>query len=252
MPEQSPNEFVLASSVRTEIVTQLADGTAPIDELLTSVDASDSAVYNEVSALAERGLLTGDAERWELSAHGQLVADAIDWWHSTEAFLGTDPEYWKNHDASVIPPKFRRRLPHIGAYEVVRSSESQITKHHREALTRLREADHCLVFSSFFSTEYHNAIPDSPKTRLLVHQSAFETRAQRRRDGIDAGKELEHVELRVTESRCSYAVGEDFLVLRLPTQSGEPTRANVVSETASAVQWGRDLFEEKWAEAAPR
>lgn len=251
MAEQYPNEFVIASSVRIEIVTHLVGGAAPIDELLTSIDASDSAVYNAVSALADRGILSGDADSWELSANGQIVADAIDHWQSTGAFLDTDSEYWKNHDASVIPPKFRRRLSDIGEYEVVRSVESQVTRHHRAALTRLREADHCLIMSPFFSTEYHNAIPDSPKTRVLAHRSAVDTREQRINDGLDAGKELDHAALRLTESKCSFAVGDDFLVFSLPTQSGEPTMANVVSETESAIQWGKDLFEEKWEASEP-
>jgi predicted transcriptional regulator len=246
MPDQSPNEFVLASSVRTEIVTHLAERAASIDELLTSVDASDSAVYDAVSTLADRGILSEDTDGWELSAHGQIVADAIDQWQSTEAFLGADPAYWKNHDASVIPRRFRRRLSEIGEYEVVRSVESQVTRHHRAALTRLREADHCLIVSPFFSVEYHNAIPDSPKTRVLANRTALDTREQRRRDGLDAGQELHHAELRATQSKCSYAVGDDFLVLGLPTQSGAPTKAHVVSETEAAVQWGTDLFEATW------
>ncbi len=251
MSDNSPNEFVIASAVRTGIVTQLADGAAPIDELLTEVAASNSAVYDAVSTLADRGILAGTNERWELSAHGQLVADAIDQWQSTEAFLGADPAYWKNHDASVIPPPFRRRLPEIGEYEIARSDQSQVTRHHRVALRRMREADSCLIISPFFSAEYQDAVPDSPETRLLVNRSAVKSRAQRIRDGLDAGKVLEHAKLRLTESRCSYAVGEDFLILNLPTQSGEPTKATVVSETASAVQWGTDLFAAMWEESDP-
>lgn len=251
MPDQSPNEFVIASSVRTGIVSRLTEGPASIDELLSDIDASDSAVYNAVSALADRGVLSGDADSWELNARGQLVANAIDYWNATGTFLDAAPEYWETHDASVIPPQFRRRLSAIGDYDVVRSVESQVTRHHRAALTRLREADHCLIMSPFFSIEYHNAIPDSPETRVLAHQSALETRTQRLRDGLDAGQELDHATVRRTRSKCSLAVGDDFLVLSLPTQSGEPTMANVVSETESAVQWGTDLFEEKWAESEP-
>jgi len=251
MSDHAPNEFVIASAVRTGIVTQLAERAAPIDELLAEVDASDSAVYDAVSTLADRGIVTEKSEGWDLSAHGQLVADAIDQWQSTGAFLSADPAYWKNHDASGIPQPFRRRLPEIGAYEIARSDESQITRHHQVALRRMRDADHCLIISPFFSAEYQDAVPDSAETRLLINRSAVETRAQRITDGLDAGKVLDHAELRLTQSTCSYAVGEDFLVLNLPTQSGEPTNATVVSETESAVRWGTDLFESMWAESDP-
>ena len=115
----------------------------------------------------------------------------------------------------------------------------------------MREADSCLIFSPFFSAEYQDAVPDSPETRLLVHRSAVDSRAERIRNGLDAGQRLEDAKLRLTEYDCSHAVGDDFLVLNLPTQSGEPTKATVVSETESAVQWGTDLFEAKWTESDP-
>jgi len=115
----------------------------------------------------------------------------------------------------------------------------------------MREADHCLIISPFFSAEYQDAVPDAPETRLLVNRSAVDSRAQRIRDGLDAGAVLEHAELRLTASPCSYAVGDDFLVLNLPTQSGEPTKATLVSETESAVQWGTDLFAAMWEESDP-
>lgn len=158
MPDQSPNEFVIASSVRTKIVIQLAEGAASTDELLDGIPASGSAVYDAVSTLADQGLVSEREDAWELTAHGQLVTDSIEQWQSTEAFLGADPEYWKGHDASVIPKKFRRRLPEIGDYEVVRSDGAQVTRHHRAALRRMREADHCLIFSPFFSLEYQEAV----------------------------------------------------------------------------------------------
>jgi predicted transcriptional regulator len=215
-------------------------------ELRTAVEATDSAVYDSVSTLADRGILMSHGDRYALSGQGQLIADAIKQWDSTGRFLNTAPEYWQTHDASVIPQPFRRRLHEIGAYEVIKSVESQVTRHHRAVLSRLRAADHCEIISPFYSTEYHNAIPDAPNTRVLAHQRALETRQQRLRDGQQAGKEFEHVELRMTELTCSLAVGADFLLFGLPTHSGEPSMATVVSETESAVQWGRELFAEQW------
>lgn len=251
MPDKPPNEFVIASSVRTKIVTTLAEGAVPTDELLDAISASGSAVYDAVSTLADRGLVSERGDAWELTAHGQLVADSIEQWQSTEAFLGADPEYWKRHDASVIPPKFRRRLPEIGEYEVVRSDESHVTRHHQASLSRLRAADHCLILTPFFSVEYQAATPDVPETRMLVHRSAVDTRADRIRDGRPDAEDLDEAELRLTECEFAMSVGEDFLVFGLPTQSGDPATATVVSETDAAVEWGRDLFEAKWDDSDP-
>ena len=97
MPSQSPNEFVITSSVRTEIVLRAAECPTPTDALLSDIDASDSAVYDALSTLRNRGLLTEIAEGWKLTAHGAIVADSVSAWQSAEDFLATDPEFWKNH-----------------------------------------------------------------------------------------------------------------------------------------------------------
>src|SRR6056297_1475431 len=120
MPSQSQNEFVLTSSVRTEIVLRLSERTTPTDALLSGIDASDSAVYDALSTLRGRGLLTEVEGGWELTAHGHLVADSVSEWLSSEAFRARDPTFWKNHGIDVIPPAFRRRLPEVGEYEIVR------------------------------------------------------------------------------------------------------------------------------------
>jgi predicted transcriptional regulator len=225
---------------------RLSEGPASTDDLLSDTNASTSAIYDALSSLRRRGLLSEGDDTWGLTAYGQLVADAIDRWQSTETFLERDPEYWKHHDATVIPSKFRRRLPEIGEYEVIRSDRSQVTRHHRAVVSRLQGADHCLVLAPFFSVEYQAAVPNSPETRMLIHPSAVDTRAQRIREGLDEGEYLNRTEQRLTECEFGFTVGDGFLVFSLPTRSDDPTTATVVSETDAAVEWARELFEEKW------
>jgi len=75
--------------------------------------------------------------------------------------------------------------------------------------------------------------------------------------------------LRLTDCQCASVVTDDRLKFELPALSGDTTdrhggtghpseRASVagstalfVSETESAVQWGRDLFEALWADSDP-
>jgi len=242
----SPLAFVIGSSVRRDIVMGLSEGAAPTDELLGGIEASDSAVYDALSTLADRGLLSEVGDAWELSARGQLVGEAIDQWQSWEVFLAIDPEFWERHDASVIPPAFRRRLPEIGEYEVVRSDESGRTRHHQATLSRYREADYCWILARFFSVEYQNAVPDVPETRLLIHPTAVDGRAERIRNGLNAGQDLEEAQARLTDCEFAMSVGEGFVTFGLPAHTAERTTATLVSETEGAVQWARELFEAQW------
>ncbi|MFC6757495.1 MULTISPECIES: helix-turn-helix transcriptional regulator [Haloarcula] len=272
MPSQSPNEFVLTSSVRTEIVLRVAERPTPTDALLSGIDASDSAVYDALSTLRGRGLLTEGDEGWKPTAHGHLVADSVSEWLSAEDFRATDPAFWKNHQIDVIPAAFRRRLPEIGEYEIVRDVPQEPNRCEDVAISMLESADACELTTPYYSRRHQEAIPTHPETRLLVTREAIDVSFQRYRDGHrEELNNLDPATLRLTDSQFASVVTNNKLKFELPavsegrtdrqTESGATdtsehgsvagTTALFVSETESAVQWGRDLFEALWAESDP-
>lgn len=261
MPSQSPNEFVITSSVRTEIVLYVAAATRPTDALLAGIDASDSAVYDALSTLRERGLLVERDDGWELTAHGALVADSIAAWQATEGFLATDPAFWKNHRLDVLPAQFRRRLPTVGDYEIVRDSPQDPNRSEDLAISILESADHCELTTPYYSRRHQEAIPTHPETRLLVTREAIDVSLQRYKDGRrEELTALEPDNIRLTDCQFASVVTDDTLKFELPTadgaessadESATDTTALFVSETDAAIEFGRDLFEALWAESDP-
>jgi len=272
MPSQSPNEFVFTSSVRTEIVLRASESTTPTDALLSGIDASDSAVYDALSTLRRRGLLTESAEGWKPTAYGHLVADSVSAWLSSEEFRATDPAFWKNHQIDVLPAAFRRRLPEIDEYEIVRDVPQEPNRCEDVAINILESADACDIATPYYSQRYQEAIPRHPETRLLVTREAVDVSFQRYEDGHREDlNDLDPATLRLTDCRLASVVTDDKLKLELPTlnegttdrhdgigatdpsehSSFADTTALFVSETESAVQWGRDLFEMLWADSDP-
>ena len=267
MPSQSPNEFVITSSVRTEIVLQVDERPTPTDALLSAIDASDSAVYDALSTLRNRGLLTETAEGWELTAHGAIVADSVSAWQSTEAFLARDPEFWRNHQLDVIPSAFRRRLPEIGPYEIIRDTPQDPNRSEDVAISMLEAADACELTTPYYSRRHQEAIPTHPETRLLVTREALDVSLQRyaagHREELTA---LDPENIRLTECAFASVVTDEQLKFELPRLSRESTThptgssagesvtdtsAIFVSETDAAVQFGHDLFESLWVDSEP-
>ena len=272
MPSQSPNEFVLTSSVRTEIVLRVAEGLPTTDELLSEITASDSAVYDALGTLRDRGLLTQSDTGWKLTAHGSLVADSISAWQSSEAFLDQDPEFWKNHRTTVIPARFRRRLPEIEEYEIIRDTPQDPNRSEDVAIGVLDSADACELTTPYYSRRHQEAIPANTETRLLVTRGVIDVSFQRYRDGHrEELNNLEPATIRLTDCQFASVITDEKLKFELPTVSegttdrnDEPgstdpsdrgsvadTTALFVSETEAAIQWGRDLFATLWAESDP-
>jgi len=272
MPSQSPNEFVITSSVRTAIVRRVAERPTATDVLLSEITASDSAIYDALGTLRDRGLLIETDTGWELTAHGSLVADSVSAWQSSEAFLETNPTFWKNHRTTVIPARFRRRLPEIGEYEIVRDTPQYPNKSEDVAISILQSADACELTTPYYSRRHQEAIPTTSDTRLLVTRDVIDVSFQRYTDGHRA--ELNNIDpasIRLTDCQFASVVTDDKLKFELPTVSESTTgrsaetgstdaaeRGSVadttalfVSETEAAIQWGRDLFETLWADSDP-
>ena len=272
MPSQSPNEFVLTSSVRTDIVLRLFESTTLTNVLLSEIDASDSAIYDALSTLRNRGLITERDGGWNLTAHGHLVAESVAAWQSSEDFLARDPTFWKNHEIDVIPVQFRGRLPEIGEYDIIRDTPQEPNKCMDVAINMLEAADSCDITTPYYSKPHQQAIPTDPETRLLVTREVLAISFQRYKDGHrEDMNNLDPAKLRLTDCQFASVVTDDTLKFELPTV-GEPaterqgsteasvssergsvagTTALFVSETESAVQFGRELFESLWADADP-
>jgi len=257
MPAESPNEFVITSRVRTAIVQQLAAGPTATGELLGEISASESAVYDALSSLGERGIARKCQGTWALTAQGQIVANSVEAWQATESFLEIDPEYWRTHRADVIPDPFQRRLPELGDYEVYRDGPGEPNRAEQVAVSRMAAADAPDITTPFYSLNHQVNVPDEPETRMLVTREATDISVQRYREGHrEELEDLPAVQMRLTRCQFASTIGEEFVLFGLPTVAAdEPTlsdtSATLVSETESAVEWGNELFESLWERSDP-
>jgi len=248
MRDHSVCQFVTASSIREDIVRVLSKQQQPTPKLIDKLDACRSGVYKELSNLKQQGALTETEEGWRLTACGQLVTDTIERRQATEAFLGRDMEYWQQHDIDLLPERFRRRLPEIGEYEIVRGGLPAVNEHVTELLTRMDAADSCDVLTPIFVQGLGEAIPDSPDSRVLVTSEVHDRLIETGTPGLSPFSEAK---VRVAPSDIGVSCTDDSLCLVFPGRTEGEWTATLVAETESAIEWGTDLFESLWAEAEP-
>jgi predicted transcriptional regulator len=244
-------QFVTASSIREDIVRLLANQPQPTPTLIEKLDACRSGVYKELANLKQRGALAEAEDGWRLTACGQLVTDTIARRQATEAFLDEDIEYWRHHDLELLPDQFRRRLPDIGEYDVVRGDMPAVDRHVSAFVSRIEAGEEPDVLAPVFVRDLDDAIPDDPNTRVLVTSEV--------RDrllgtvGGEPGRERAFLNAQVRVVSAEFGLGRtaDALCLVFPSRADGEWRATLVSETTAAVQWGEELFEALWADADP-
>jgi len=253
MSSDSAVSYVAQSAVRTAVLLELAGDRMVTEELLDEVDASESAVYNALSALQRRGLVRSLGDRWEVTGRGRLVADAIEEQAALDRLL--DHEYWETHDASVLPRQFRHRMSDLEDATVIEASDTDPYGVVRDVRERLEQTEHAHVITQIYQPDYVEAMPDTADSQLLLDWSIIEETV-----GDPDGDPIETDEVRIFDETKSRLLDAEFtitvtdseVILSLPTLDGRyDSRTSVVCADEAAHAWGRDLFEHYWQQATP-
>lgn len=237
-------EYVRTSSVRSAVLTAVYDAPRSTTDLVADLDASESAVYAGVNALAERGLLADSDGDWTVTGLGALVWDCLDRERKVQRLLAADETYWERHDPTAIPPRHRRFEVFADA-TVLRATDADPHRVTRAVADRIRDADRAWVLAAIYHPEFAAATETCSDARIVVDRSVP--------DAVDEESEgASEVPVRVGEVPFSLTVTDDCTLLSLPRLDGSyDARSELVAESTPAVEWATDLFETYWADAMP-
>jgi predicted transcriptional regulator len=242
--------YVLGSSVRTDVLLAVVVERRSMGALIDAIEASESAVYNAVGDLERKGLVRSLETDWAATGSGHLVADLIEQQENLCRLLADD--YWRNHDVSALPRRFRLRLTELAGAEVVRASDTDPHAVVREVRDRVdRAGTNVDIVTPIYQAEYEAVMPDSADARLLVDRSVA-LDALERVDSPDEVDQWTETTVRVLDADVGIAVTDEEVMLSLPTIDGQwDSRTEVVAADDRAMEWGRDLFEHYWDRATP-
>jgi predicted transcriptional regulator len=240
--------YVANSSVRTDVLLAVSDRALDTDGLIERVDASESAVYNALTAL-ERGELIVSADHgWTPTGSGRLVATAL----ADQRALGTllEDEYWQRHDVSPLPHRYRTTIGALAGCRVARTSDTDPYSLVRELSAIVESSETPDIVSPIYQPEYARSMPDSPGARLVLDRSVIEE-VLRGPEDVEV-RDFEETSVRVMDVALSLCITESDLILSLPKLDGSyDARASVVADHESAIEWGGELFEQFWRRATP-
>ncbi|QIO22922.1 winged helix-turn-helix domain-containing protein [Haloarcula sp. JP-L23] len=242
--------YVGSSSVRSDVVDSLHEQPRPTDALLSTLNASESAVYDALSNLESRGLVTETPDGWRLTGSGRLVGDTLERQRATDRLLATNPCYWERHDTSVLPQAFRCRLPQLGAYEVIERAEHDLRGLVPWVVSKVDAVESCEIISPMYHREYQEVMPDNADSRLLVGQHVVDDVLLEMDEG-PFPRTYDETPVRVSSVPFALGVSEEWVILTLPDHDGHWPDAKVFSTADSAVQWGRALFDAVWKDGTP-
>lgn len=244
--------FVLGSGARRDVLDRLSEGPATGRQLVEAAEASESAVYDAVNRLEERGLLAEtDENEWALTGSGRLVADAIRYCGRVESIIATDERYWRSHDVGALPERFRRDVDRLDDPSIVRSPEADPYRAARRVEDAIEGAEEFLwIVAPIYDDRRAEALltSEAPDRRLIMTPAMVERLLRDEPEGPD--EDVGDLEIRVCEAGTAMVVTESELLLSLPEcDGGYDATTEVVAESENAIAWGRRLFEHYWTDA---
>lgn len=252
MPSSTrPIRFVASSSVRSDIVGDLAGEPATTDELLETLDASSSAIYNALGELEDATLLAEQSNTWTLTGSGRLVADVVQQRAQTEDVLADVNQYLQTHDLSVLPQQFRLRLGELQGATVLEATDTEPNRVVREVSDRLATATRASVVSPIYIESYATNMPDSSASRLVLDEAVARS-AIAEQQSSESAPTADSLAVRVANVDFALGVTDAELLLSLPRLDGQyDSDAELVVERDRALDWGEELFEAVWMTATP-
>jgi predicted transcriptional regulator len=249
MTADCPVDFVRLSGVRTAVLSAVVGGTDRTRDIVEDLDASESAVYEAVDALMDRGIIEKREGGWEPTGVGIVVADLLERQRHTTDVLNAAPEYWQSHDTSVLPVEFRERLADFRGFEVVAGTDADPGRAVRAGVEDVRTADRLDAVAAVYHDQVADVLSEGDrKMRFVLARSLAEglvSDPPPSTGPTDAPTRTAPVDFSVT-------VTDQRVYLSLPRSDGTPDiQRQVVAEGDRAIRWGRDLFEHCWEAAVP-
>lgn len=252
MQGNSVYEFVLSSSVRVDILQVVADTAQPTGHIIDQLDASTSAVYTALADLERQGVVCEEDAGWKLTGQGRLVLDLIEQRKAIFRTLTQDQAYWETHRTDHIPRAFRRRLPELGEYEIVRSEPPDVRAHARATVELLEQADSCRTAVPIHVPEYSDAFPNDSDSRLIFPPSVIDQfEAEVEAGNRDRIREVEAPQYRVSDIQFGFTVADSYMMMALRPMTESLVESVLISEEESAIRWASDLYESLWEDAEP-
>jgi predicted transcriptional regulator len=243
-------QSVVGSSVRSDVLRGVADGWRTRERLLETIDASKSAVYEAVKELDQQGLVHDQSGELQLTGAGRQLVDLLVHLEDTETLLADDEDYWKTHDTSVLPRRFRVELPALAGCHVVRATDTDPHRVVRTIAERIETAERVSIITPIYQDEFAGGLAKSRSVRLLMNRAIVE---QAQNDQFEGGIEPpDNTTIRACDIDFALTVTEDCVMLSLPDLGGSyDARSELIAEHDRALDWGERLFEWYWSRSDP-
>ncbi|WP_292485621.1 winged helix-turn-helix domain-containing protein [Methanohalobium sp.] len=239
------------SDKRKNILMYLLDGHKNIDDIKDELATNTSAIMTQMKILMDQGLVTHNADFYELTTMGNVIVKKMKPLLDTLNVYGENKHYWETRDLRAIPSNLLDRFEEIGHSKLIEPDLSHLFEPPNELVESLKSTQHVMTFYSFFCPElpttFTGLVKRGVSFELILTKSVFERLK-------DEFSEEYHI-ISGSDNGCLYicddniikpatlVITDDLMLLSLFNEEGVFDHKKLISFDSCALQWAKELFE---------
>lgn len=246
------HNVIFASDKRKKTLLLLKDSSKEMGVILQSLNTTREALLPQIRILENSYLIQHKGrDAYELTTIGKILIDKITPFMDTLEILDNDIDYWGQHDLNFIPLHLLKRLHELELCTVMKNVPlTEVFEPDKLVVEKSKESKFQSSVTTFLFPNFPSILTDFKKhgTNMLFVISE-ELLVKIKRDMDDDLRNFlisEPNQVYVYPKKMgfvSFGHNEFCFIMRLLTKTGDYDYEYVVAHSASALEWGKELFE---------
>jgi predicted transcriptional regulator len=244
--------LLLFPDTRKDFLLLLAEKPRNIDEILGLLQVSRISLLPHIKKLKEENLIVKERGIYRLSAIGEIILKKMRPLLDAVGVFEENEYFWSQRRLDTIPAYLLNRIGDLKGYQLVEQGITHQFDIFPEPVNYFAESSKVMLLFSYFNPQIPSFSLELAKKgvelRLILSKDSFDLFSKDfRSEGEEIlAQENASIFVRVEEgleTPAVVAVSENKLFLGLPNNKGRFEGQYLLSSEASALSWGKELFE---------
>lgn len=243
-------KFLIASDVRSKILISLKDGSKNLGHLRREIHLSSSTILHGMYQLEKKDLIFRESGNYSLSQTGEIAAGKLMDLMKSINSLNRCKDLFLNHEIGCIPPYLLKDIGFLNKATIIKSTSTEMTKHHTILSQLLEGTKNFKQLSSVFFPQSAHLLLESLEnngevhllfTEEIIHKLSETAGPENLQRWVSSGR----LKLGIIpdNTKISFTMADDFIILGLFSMDGAyDQNIFLKSDDYESLFWGKCLF----------
>jgi predicted transcriptional regulator len=242
-------ETIFLSEKRKLLLLLLEDSPKTIEYIVDELKTSRQGLLPQIKILTEQKLITKNSGTIQLTHIGRLLVGKMKSIVNTVDILENNYEYWTTRDFSAIPTHLFEKINDLCPCIIAEPKINEMFEFSPAILNGIMTSKYILACASFIHPSYpsifHKLSKKGTETSVILTENAIKKLESDFRELQEEFIKYEHSRIYAIKelNMPGIIISDNFILLWLFNEKGNFEPLHIISQSETAINWGKELFE---------